>query len=55
MLARVQVDHEIDQRAFELRACAGKTNETAPTQFGRSLKIEEIQSRTKRNVIASIG
>ena len=55
MLARVQIDHEIDQRAFELRACAGKTNETAPAQFRRPFEIEEIQSRAERNVIGSIG
>ena len=51
MLACVQVDHEIDQRAFELRACAGKTNETTPAQFRRPFQVEEIQSRAERDVI----
>ena len=55
MLARVQVDHEINQRTFELRPCAGKTNETAAAQFRRPFEIEEIQSRAERNVIGSIG
>src|SRR5262249_35137892 len=55
MLARVQLDHEIDQSAFELRTCAGKTNETAPAQFRRPFEIEEIQSGAERNVIGSIG
>jgi len=55
MLARVQVEHEIDQCAFELRACTGKTNETAPAQFRRPFQIEEIQSCAERNVIDSVG
>ena len=55
MLARVQVDHEIDQRAFQFRACAGETNKTAPAQFRRPFEIEKIQSRAERNVIGSIG
>ena len=54
MLARVQIEHEIDQCAFELRACAGETNETAPAQFRRPFEIEKIQSRAERNVIGSI-
>src|SRR6266446_1284618 len=32
VLAGVQVDHEIDQRPFQLRARAGKTNKSAPAQ-----------------------
>ena len=55
MLARVQIDHEVDQRAFELRACPGETNETATAQFRRPFEIEEIQSRAKRNVIGRLG
>ena len=49
MLARVQVEHEIDQRAFELRPCAGKTNEAAAAQFRRPFEIEKIQSCSERN------
>jgi hypothetical protein len=55
MLTRVQVEHEVDQRALELRACPGKTNETAPAQFRRPFEIEEIQSRAERNVIDSVA
>ena len=55
MLARVQVEHEIDQCAFELRACTGKTNETAPAQFRRPFEIEKIQSCAESNVIGNIG
>jgi hypothetical protein len=55
MLACVQIEQEIDQCTFEPRACAGKTNETAPAQFRRPFEIEEIQSRAEGNVIGSIG
>src|SRR5436190_11795984 len=54
MLARVEVDHETDQRAFELSACAGKTNETASAQFRRPFEVEEIQSRAERDVIGGV-
>ncbi len=33
MLARVQIEHELDQSSLQPRAGAGKTNETASTQF----------------------
>jgi hypothetical protein len=55
MLARVLVDHEIDQGAFELRACARETNETAPAEFRRPFQIKKIQSRAEGNVIGSIA
>src|SRR6478736_770528 len=55
MLACVQIEQEIDQCAFEPRACAGKTNKTAPAQFRRRFEVEKIQSRSDRNVIGSIG
>ena len=43
MLARMQIEHEVDQRALELSAQAGETNEAAPAQFRRSFKIEQLQ------------
>ena len=55
MLTRVQVDHEIDQGAFQLRACAGETNKTAAAQFCRPIKIEKIQSCAEHNVIDRLG
>ena len=55
MLARVQVDHEIDQRTFQLRAGAGETDKTAPAQFCRPVGIEKIQSCAERNVICRLG
>ena len=55
MFTRVQIDHEIDQRAFELSAHAGKTNETAPAQFRSPLKIEEIQSCTEFHMVGRLG
>src|SRR4029453_6637609 len=33
MLPRMQIDHKIDQRAFQFRARASETNKTAATQF----------------------
>src|ERR1043166_9850326 len=51
MLARVQVEHEIDQRAFELRARAGETDEAAAAQLRRTLQIEQLQFRAEREMI----
>src|SRR4029077_21277949 len=39
MLPCVQIDHEIDQRAFQLRARAGETNKTAAAQFCGPLHV----------------
>ena len=47
MLARVQIEHEIDQRALQLRARAGETNEPAPAQFRGALQIEKLQLRSR--------
>ena len=55
MLARVQVDHEIDQRAFQSRACTGETNEAAPAEFGRPIGIEQLQFCAEGNVIFRLG
>ena len=55
MLTRMQVDHEIDQGAFQLRARAGETNKTAPAEFCRPIKIQEIQSCAERDVIDRLG
>src|SRR5207245_10504371 len=33
MLARVQIEHELDQSSLQPRAGAGKTDETTPTQL----------------------
>ena len=55
MLTRMQVDHEIDQGAFQLRARAGETNKTAPAEFCRPIKIQEIQSCAERDVIERLG
>ena len=55
MLARVQIDHEIDQRALQPRACAGETNESAAAQFRRPLEIEKIQSCAERDVIGRLA
>src|SRR5262249_33333612 len=39
MLARMQIDHEIDQRAFQSRASPGETNKTTAAQFRRPLQV----------------
>ena len=51
MLTCVQIDHEIDQRAFEPRARAGETNKTAATQFRSTFHVQEVQSRAERDMI----
>ena len=51
MLARVQIEQEIDQRALQPRAGTGETNEPAPAQFRCSFKIEQLQLRSQRDVI----
>jgi hypothetical protein len=55
MLARVQIEHEVDQGAFELRSCTGETNETAAAEFRCPFQIEQIQSRADPDVISRVG
>src|SRR5437773_7422737 len=55
MLARVQVDHKIDEGAFQFCAGACETNKAAPAEFCRPFGIEKIQSCAKRNVISRLG
>src|SRR5207245_11551966 len=45
MLARVQIEHELDKSSLQPRARAGKTNETAPTQFRRAFEIRQLEGR----------
>src|SRR5262245_10921025 len=42
MLTRVQIDHEIDQRALQPRAGTGENDKTAAAQFGRASHVQEI-------------
>src|SRR4026208_2559978 len=51
MLARVQIEHELDQSSLQPRARAGKTNETAPTQFCRAFEIKQLEVRSNGDVI----
>jgi hypothetical protein len=51
MFARVQIDHEIDQRTLQPRARAGETNKTAAAQFCGSLHVQELQVRGQRDMI----
>ena len=43
MLARMQVDHEIDQGAFQLRTGAGEADEPTAAQFRCASQIEKFQ------------
>ena len=51
MLARVQIEHELDQRPLQPRARAGETDEPASAQFRRAFQIEKSQLRSERDVI----
>ena len=51
MLARVQIEHEIDQRPLQLRARTGETNKPAAAQFRSAFQIEQFQFRSKRDMI----
>ena len=54
VLARVQIEHELDERPLQPRARAGKANEPAPAQLRRALQIEELQLRSERDVIERV-
>src|SRR5437773_1929194 len=51
----MQLDHEIDERAFQFCTGASKTDKTAPAEFCRPLGIEKIQSCAERDVISRLG
>src|SRR4029077_13864889 len=51
MLARVQIDHEIDEGAFQFCAGARETDKTAPAEFCRPLRIKKVEPCAERNVI----
>src|SRR5581483_7300060 len=47
MLARVQVEHEIDQRAGQLRAGAAENGEARTREPRRALEIEDAERRAE--------
>src|SRR5713226_3583012 len=51
MLARVQVEHEIDQRAFQSRAGAVQNREARAGDLRRALEIENAERRSQVDVI----
>src|SRR5206468_1850728 len=51
----MQLDHEIDERAFQFCTGASKTDKTAPAEFCRPFGIEKIQSCAERDVISRLG
>src|SRR5439155_19333199 len=51
----MQVDHEIDEGAFQFCAGTRETNKTAPAESCRPLGIEKIQACAERNVIGWLG
>src|SRR5205823_2873821 len=50
MLARVQIEHELDQASLQPRARAGETNETASAQLCRALQIKEFDIRNNADL-----
>src|SRR5581483_7915320 len=54
MLARVQIDHEINQSSLQSRARAGETDKTAATQLCGAFHVEKIQFCGEPNVIYGI-
>ena len=55
MLARVQIQHELNEGPLQSCSRPGKTDEAAPAQFRGALRIEKLQLRSKRNMIESVG
>src|SRR5437867_2182778 len=51
VLSRVQVDHEINQGAFQLRTRSRETDKTAAAKLRGAFQIEELQLRAESNVI----
>ena len=54
VLPRMQIDHEIDQGAFQSRARVGETDEIAAAQLCRTLEIKNFQFLAERHVIGRI-
>jgi hypothetical protein len=55
MLPYVQLDHEIDQGAFQPRPCVREADETATAQLCRPFQIEELQLCAEGEMISRIG
>src|SRR5205823_506115 len=51
MVARVQLEHELDQSSLQSRAGAGKTDETAPTQLRSAFEIKQLEVRSNGDMI----
>ena len=51
VLSRMQVDHEINQGAFQLCTCSRETDKTAAAKLRSAFQIEELQLRAESNVI----
>ena len=54
MLARVQVEHELDQGTLQPRPGPGETDKSAATEFRCALQIKQLQSASDGNVIERI-
>src|SRR5436309_11151543 len=54
VLARVQIEHELDQSTFQPRPKAGETNKSAATEFRGALRIEQLQPGPDGNVIECV-
>ena len=51
MLASLDVEHEVDQGAFEPRAGAVENRETRGSDLCRAFEIENAECRTEINVV----
>src|ERR1043166_1678035 len=49
VLARVEIEHELDERSLEAGTSAGKTNKTAAAQLRSALQIKKLQLRAQRD------
>src|SRR5438105_10565051 len=54
VLARVQIEHELDKSTLQPRPGAGKTNKSAATELRGALEIEQLKPGSDDNVIERI-
>src|SRR5438309_1478300 len=55
VLARMQIEHELDQRTLQPRPNTSETNKSAATEFRGAVQIEQLQPGSDGNVIERIG
>ena len=55
MLARVQIEHELDQGALQSRSGASETDKSTATEFRCPFQVEQLQPGSDGNVIERIS